>query len=93
MTLIEKIQKCSNMVDISSIILSDVWVHYSVKFAKEYRPFVRDNEQQQDWVNAVNSTLGEQIKAERVNLFKTIPPRFDKTRIYNELKNKIAKYL
>ena len=93
MTLIEKIQKSSNMVDISSIILSDVWADYSVKFAKEYRPFVRANEQQQEWVNAVNSTFGEQIKAERINLFKTIPSRFEKTRIYNELKTKIAKYL
>lgn len=89
MTLFQKIQKSSNMIAISSTILSDVWADYSVKFAKEYRPFVRANEQQQDWVNAVNSTFGEQMKTDRVSLFNSIPVRFRKTRIYQELKDRI----
>lgn len=77
------------MVAISQTILSDVWADYSVKFANEYRPFIRANETQENWINEVNRTFGADIKHERKRLFSSIPERFFVTRLYKELKSKI----
>jgi hypothetical protein len=89
MTHFEKIQKSSNMVAIIQTILSDVWADYSVKFAKEFQPFVRNNEDQDSWISAVNSTFGDQIKNDRKILFDSIPVRFHITRLYKELSNRL----
>jgi hypothetical protein len=85
----EKIKRSSNMVSISQVILSDVWSDYAVKFKNEYRPFIRANETQQNWTDAVNAAYPEQIKAARVALFNSIPERFFKTRLYIELSKKL----
>lgn len=89
MTHFEKIQKSSNMVAIAQTILSDVWADYSVQFAKEFRPFIRNNETQDSWINAVNSTFGKQIENDRKVLFESIPVRFRITRLYKELSDKL----
>lgn len=77
------------MVAISQIILSDVWMDYSMKFAKEQRHFVSNNEEQQNWIDAVNLTYGKQIMETRKELFSSIPSRFFITRLYEELSKKI----
>jgi hypothetical protein len=89
MTHLQKIQKSNNMVAISQIILSDVWAEYSVKFAKEHRPFVRANESHQIWVEAVNSAYANDIAKIRKSLFNCIPLRFRITRMYGELNAQI----
>lgn len=77
------------MVVISQIILGDVWSDYAAKFAKEHRPFVRTNEPQQQWIDAVNLTFAEQMKQDRKHLFKSIPLKFYNSRLYKQLNQKI----
>jgi hypothetical protein len=89
MTYLEKIQKSSNMVSISHIILSDVWSDFAVKFANEYRPFNSANEIQEKWVNDVNTTYLLEINNKRKELFSFIPTRFSTTMIYKKLDQKI----
>jgi len=83
------ITKSSNMVSISSIILTDVWADYSVKFAEEFRPFIRKNESQENWIQSVNLTQGIQIAEKRKQLFSIIPLRFHNTEMYKDLKNRL----
>ncbi len=89
MTHLEKIQKSSNMVSISHIILSDIWTEFAVKFANEYRPFNRANEMQQKWVDDVNETYLHEINNKRKELFSFIPTRFFSTMMYKKLEKKI----
>jgi hypothetical protein len=90
MTYLQKVEKSTNMVEISKIILSDIWADYSVLFANNYRPFVRSNETQDNWIKSVNDTYFNNIKSDRINLFNSIPERFKLTKMYKELSKKLA---
>ena len=77
------------MVGISQIILADVWAEYAALYAKQNRPFIRANETQQEWIDAVNAKFADKIKEEKNRLFSLIPERFIKTFMYQDLKNKL----
>lgn len=88
MKKLERIQVAANMVDISLIIMQDVFYDYCKKFADEYRPFNRTKESQENWTKSLFDTYGNQIKEDREFLFKSIPNRFHKTIIYKKLSSK-----
>jgi hypothetical protein len=85
----EKIQKSSNMVSITHIILSDVWSDFSVKFTNEYRSFNRANEIQQNWIDSVNAVYANEIIKKRKELFSLIPSRFFNSMMYKKLNQEI----
>lgn len=87
--LMAYIQGSRNMVDIRDIILPRVWVHFSTRYANEFRPSGKPGKDQAEWIFAVNKAFGSQMKVIRKELFDSIPSRFKGTRMYKELKEQI----
>lgn len=84
------IKRATNMVEIESIILTEVGNKYMSLFADTERKFVRANESQEDWVKAVNDKYKHEANDERLVLFTMIPDRFHKTFMYKKLSHNLV---
>lgn len=82
--LSEMVKNAHNMVDIESVILTEVYNRHSCTFAKHVeRPTISTQKQ---WTNSVNYHLAIIIKYDRDFLFNLIPERFKKVAMYERLK-------
>lgn len=79
------IMSANNMVEITEIIMPDVFFQFANKFGK----FNRENNFQQSYIDEVNSKYADEMKAERRRLFALIPDRFHKTNMYKKLEKRL----
>jgi hypothetical protein len=89
MTNEEKIKQSTNMVEVSGVILNDVFYEYCEIFGKNNRKFNRNIESQQEWTNSLIETYGNDMVKTRKDLFNLIPNKFHKTKMYNKLREQI----
>jgi hypothetical protein len=85
----QRITNSKNMVEVTQIVLTDVWAQFALKFKEEVRPFIRAKETQENWIKSVNETFGVEMYAERKRLFKLIPSQLEITNMYKELDNRL----
>jgi len=87
--LVEKTEISRTMVDIQQLIHTDVFNLFSVRFAKEHRPYVRANatETQTDWCKAVRDTYREEWDEAQRRIFEAIPERLHVTKMYRDMKD------
>lgn len=90
MNLTNLINTAKNMVEIESIILSEVSRKYMNLFAQTERKFDRTKESQHDWLKAVDVKYKLQAERERKQLFSIIPERFHKSQMYLNLKERLT---
>ncbi len=81
--LSEIVKNAHNMVDIESVILTEVYNRHSYTFAKHVeRPAVATQKQ---WTNSVHYHFAIIMKYDRDFLFNLIPERFKKVAMYQRL--------
>ena len=78
------------MVEVESVILTEISNKYMNLFAENDRKFIRANESQQNWVDAVVKKYSEDMTSERLHLFSIINERFHKTAFYLRLKKRLT---
>ena len=84
------INNAKNMMEIESVILTEVSNKYMNLFAETERKFNREKESQKEWMDAVLNKYATEAKRERLQLFSIINERFYNTEMYLNLKDRLT---